>query len=48
MQEVKICVDDHGVLVAVYPDGTQATILVDVYESSQYGILLVDRLYNPS
>ena len=38
-QEVKICVNEHGVLVAVLPDGHKKDIVVDVFDLAHYGIL---------
>lgn len=40
MKEVKICVDDNGVLVAVYPDGHVGPIFVDIPNTAYYGCLI--------
>ena len=44
MQEVKICVNDMGILFAVFPDGKVRTILVDVQDLQHYGILCIGTL----
>ena len=40
MKEVNICVDEHGVLVAVYPDGRVGPIFVDIPDTAYYGCLI--------
>ena len=39
MTEVKIVMDDHGLLYVVLPDGTKRAIEADVFGNSYYGIV---------
>lgn len=40
MEEVKIRVDNHGTLVAVYPDGRVGPIWVYLPDAGYYGVLI--------
>ena len=42
MEEIKICVDEHGVLTALLPDGHYSRILVDLPNPAYYGALIVE------
>lgn len=41
MTEVKIVMDDYGLLYVVLPDGTKRAIEADVFGNSYYGIVRV-------
>ena len=41
MIEVKIVMDDYGLLYVVLPDGTKRAIQADVFMNSYYGIIRV-------
>ena len=41
MTEVKIFIDEYGLLYAILPDGTKRAIRADVYGNPYYGIVRV-------
>ena len=41
MKEVKIVMNDYGVLYAVLPDGSKREIRADIFENPYYGIVRV-------
>lgn len=41
MTEVKIVMDDYGLLYAVLPDGTKRAIKADIFGNPYYGIVRV-------
>ena len=41
MTEVKIVMDDYGLLYAILPDGSKRTIQADIFGNPYYGIVRV-------
>lgn len=41
MTEVKIVMDDYGLLYAVLPDGSKRVIVADIFGNTYYGVVRV-------
>jgi len=41
MTEVKIVMDDYGLLYAILPDGSKRTIQADIFGNPYYGIVRI-------